>query len=91
MSPASPVEGLSGHLSEEGVRLAQKMHVGPCIPVGMQRLKAEGGPTGLSHFMAPWDVAEAAVGHLGLYPIVTSQYSSTALHQVSYHIHSLFF
>jgi hypothetical protein len=28
---------------------------------------------------------------LGLYPIVTSQYSSTALYQVSYHIQWLFF
>jgi hypothetical protein len=25
-------------------------------------------------------------GHLGLYPIVTLQYSSTTLYQVSYHI-----
>jgi hypothetical protein len=29
--------------------------------------------------------------HLGLYPTVTSQYGSTALYQVSYHIQSLFF
>ena len=28
---------------------------------------------------------------LGLSPIVTSQYSSTALYQISYHIQSLFF
>ena len=28
---------------------------------------------------------------LGLYPIVTSQYSSTALCQVSYHVQYLFF
>ena len=28
---------------------------------------------------------------LGLSPIVTSQYSSTALYQVPYHIQSLFF
>ena len=28
---------------------------------------------------------------VGLYPIITSQYSSTALYQVSYHIRSLFF
>ena len=27
-----------------------------------------------------------AGGHLGLYPIVTSQYSPTTLHRVSYHI-----
>ena len=31
--------------SEEGVRLAQKMRVGPCIPVGIQQEKAEVGPT----------------------------------------------
>jgi hypothetical protein len=29
--------------------------------------------------------------HLGLYPIVTFQYSSTTLYQVSYHIRYLFF
>ena len=28
---------------------------------------------------------------VGLYPIVTSQYSSTTLYKVSYHIQSLFF
>jgi hypothetical protein len=28
---------------------------------------------------------------LGLYPIVTSQYSSTTLYHVSYHMQSLFF
>jgi hypothetical protein len=27
---------LRTHLSEKGVRLAQKMQVGPCIPAGMQ-------------------------------------------------------
>ena len=32
-------------LSEKGVRLAQKMKVGPCIPVGMQLYKAEVGQT----------------------------------------------
>jgi hypothetical protein len=32
-------------LSEEGVRLAETMHVGPCIPVGRQLEKAEVGPT----------------------------------------------
>jgi hypothetical protein len=31
--------------SENGVRLAQKMPVGPCIPVGAQRQKAGVGPT----------------------------------------------
>jgi hypothetical protein len=31
--------------SERGVRLAQKMQVGPCISVGMQLEKAEVGPT----------------------------------------------
>ena len=37
-------------------------------------------------------VAERGVvqHHLGLYPIVTLQYSSTTLYQVSYHIRSLF-
>ena len=29
----------------KGVRLAQKMQVEPCIPVGIQREKAEVGPT----------------------------------------------
>ena len=32
-------------LSEKGVRLAQKMQVGPCIPVGIQTEKVEVGPT----------------------------------------------
>jgi hypothetical protein len=41
--------------SEKSVRLAQKMRVGPCIPVGIQREKAGVGPTSgptwrLSHF-----------------------------------------
>ena len=41
--------------SEKGVRLAQNMQVGPCIPVGIQLQKAEVGPTSgqtwrLSHF-----------------------------------------
>jgi hypothetical protein len=31
--------------SDKGVRSAQKMQVGPCIPVGMQLEKAEVGPT----------------------------------------------
>jgi hypothetical protein len=42
--------------------------------------------------------AEALTGHgqhvaarLGFYPIVNSQYSSTTLYQLSYHIQSLFF
>ena len=35
---------LAGGLSERGVRLAQKTHVGPCAPVGIQRSKAEVGP-----------------------------------------------
>jgi hypothetical protein len=40
--------------SEQCARLAQKMQVGPCIPVGIQLEKAEVGPTfGLSHFTAP--------------------------------------
>jgi hypothetical protein len=36
------------------------------------------------------DAPSAEVG-LGLYPIVTFQYSSTTLYQVSYHIQYLFF
>ena len=32
------------HLGEKGVRLAQKLQVGPCIPVGTQLEKAEVGP-----------------------------------------------
>jgi hypothetical protein len=35
----------SSSWSEKGVRLAQKMQVGPCIPVGIQLFKAEVGPT----------------------------------------------
>ena len=31
--------------SEKGVRLAQKMQVGPCVPVGIQLEKTEVGPT----------------------------------------------
>ena len=43
--------------SEKAVRLAQTIQVGPCIPVGIQRWKAEVGPTpgptwGLAHFGA---------------------------------------
>ena len=34
---------------------------------------------------------EAAAARLGSYPIVTFQYSSTTLYQVSYHIQYLFF
>jgi hypothetical protein len=42
-------------LSEKGVRLAQTMQVGPCIPVGVQLATAGVGPTfgpaqRLSHF-----------------------------------------
>jgi hypothetical protein len=33
----------------------------------------------------------AGRARLGLYPVVTFQYSSTALYQVSYHIQYLFF
>jgi hypothetical protein len=35
---------------------------------------------------ASWCARSAARAHLGLYPIVTLQYSSTTLYQVSYHI-----
>jgi hypothetical protein len=35
--------------------------------------------------------ARRVEAHLGLYPIVSSQYSSTACYQASYHIQSLFF
>jgi hypothetical protein len=35
----------SQSLSEKGVRLAQKMQVGPCIPMGIQLEKAGVGPT----------------------------------------------
>jgi hypothetical protein len=35
--------------------------------------------------------ADAMAVELGLYPIVTSQYSSTTLYQISYHIQYLFF
>jgi hypothetical protein len=47
-----------GHWSETGVRLAQKLRVGPCIPVGIQLEKTEAGPTSgptwhLSH-LATW-------------------------------------
>ena len=31
-----PWARIAHRLSEKGVRLAQKMHVGPCIPVGIQ-------------------------------------------------------
>jgi hypothetical protein len=34
-----------GGKSEKSVRLAQKMQVGPCIPVGIRLQKAEVGPT----------------------------------------------
>jgi hypothetical protein len=37
--------GLHLPQSEEGVRLAQKTQVGPYIPVGIQLLKDEVGPT----------------------------------------------
>ena len=52
---------------------------GPLAPEALQRLEdctAEHG---------------AAAAEVGLYPIVTSQYSATILGQVSYHIQSLFF
>ena len=37
------------HLSETGVKLAQKMQVGSCIPVGIQLQMAEVGPTSGPH------------------------------------------
>ena len=48
----------SAALSEQGVRLAQKMQVGPCIPVEVQLEKAEVGPASgptwhLSHSANP--------------------------------------
>ena len=42
---ASRARAAAGALSEEGVRLAQKTQVGPCIPVEIQLEKAEVGPT----------------------------------------------
>ena len=36
---------LSDALGEKGVRLAQKMHVGPCTPAGTRLQKAGVGPT----------------------------------------------
>ena len=52
--------------SEKGVRLAQKMQVGPCIPVGTQLYKAEIGPTSgptwlLSHLVLVLGLVEAIV------------------------------
>ena len=40
--------------------------------------------------LGPLTNVAAAIAQVGLHLIVTSQYSSTALHQVSYHIQSLF-
>jgi hypothetical protein len=37
------------------------------------------------------EVPPVPVRHLGLYPIVTLQYNSVTLYQVSYHTQSLFF
>jgi hypothetical protein len=53
--------------SENGVRLAQKTHVGPRIPVGIQRQKAKVGPTcgqtrHLSH-LAPQPVPGPVLPH----------------------------
>ena len=66
--------------SKKGVRLAQKMQVGRCIPVRTQLQKAEVGPTSgptrhLSHLWRltldpPADLRELG-HHLGLYPLVT--------------------
>ena len=46
---ATKVQGPTGPRSKvrsaKGVRLAQNMEVAPCIPVGIQLQKAEGGPT----------------------------------------------
>jgi hypothetical protein len=51
------------------------------------RLAARGGG---QHKAVADEEAEAEV-RLGIYPIVTFQYSSTTLYQVSYHIQYLFF
>jgi hypothetical protein len=46
------------YCSEKGVRLAQKIQVGPCVAVGIQLQRAEVGPTSgptwrLSHLLRP--------------------------------------
>jgi hypothetical protein len=46
--------------SEKGVRLAQKMQVGPCIPVGIQLEKAEVGPT--------FSLSNLGVRQIGVWP-----------------------
>jgi hypothetical protein len=61
----------SSHLSEKGVRLAQKMQVGPMHSCGHTAIKAEAGPTSgqtwrLSHF-AVRELQEQRV-HLALCP-----------------------
>ena len=53
-------------VSGKDVRLAQKMQVGPCIPVGIQLLKAAVGPTSgptwrLSHLVS-WHGLHAPPG-----------------------------
>ena len=54
-TPALPTTAPEPTFSEKVVRLAQKVQVGPCIPLGMQPQKAVVGPTSgptwcLSHF-----------------------------------------
>jgi hypothetical protein len=58
-------------IEQQGVRLAQTIQVGPCIPVGILLQKAEAGPTSgptrrLSHLWERLDAreAEAAEAHL---------------------------
>jgi hypothetical protein len=41
--------------------------------------------------LAPRSLEHRLDRHLGLYPIVTLQYSSTPLYQVSYHIQCMFY
>jgi hypothetical protein len=47
---AAPASAPPPWSSETGFRLAQKIRFGPCIPVGIQRVRDDVGPTsGLSH------------------------------------------
>jgi hypothetical protein len=57
MSRALPAERegrqtVSIVLRGKGVKFAQKTQVGPCIPVGIQRWKAEVGPTSGPNFFS---------------------------------------
>jgi hypothetical protein len=82
-------------LLHEGVRLVRRpdVHLSSFQPRPLaQHRRRRAGPAVRPGGCTPAGRAEAeALCRLGLYPIVTFQYSSTTLYQDPYHMQSLFF